>query len=224
MILCIETSGPICSIALLQHATVLVEDKIEEANAHSKWLMPMIAKLFATHNLKQSDLQAVALSAGPGSYTGLRIGSAAAKGICMSLNIPLITVSTLEIIAYTMHLSHPGYDYYVPMLDARRMEVYTAVFNRNLQRISADIPHIIDEQTPLLWENGNAIIGGDGALKTATFLQNNAPVAHAPAVFPFASKMTHFVSEKFEKQHFTPIHEFEPSYLKPFFTTAQISS
>ncbi len=221
MILCIETSGEICSIALAASHDQVFYLENRELNAHSKFLLPMIDSIFAENQLPKHSLNAIALSAGPGSYTGLRIGSAAAKSICMAYDIPLISISTLEILATAMHNTEHKSEYLVPLLDARRMEVYTAVFDSNAKHISMDMPHILSENTALLWNNMTAALAGSGADKTHQYLNKlGIETELLVGLYPNANNMVTLALEKFDQQDFTNLLNFQPYYLKPFYTTA----
>ncbi|MCO6495357.1 MAG: tRNA (adenosine(37)-N6)-threonylcarbamoyltransferase complex dimerization subunit type 1 TsaB [Bacteroidetes bacterium] len=222
MILCIETSGEICSVALADNIYSVFYLENKEANAHSKVLLPMIDKILTENNISRTELKAIALSSGPGSYTGLRIGSAAAKSICMALTIPLIAIDTLEILAFKMKNNAHNADFLIPLLDARRMEVYTAVFDSNAKRISEDQPHILSFQTPDLWNHKNVVLAGSGANKTFHFLKEigvNTEIIEN--CYPDAQSMVHIAFDRFEQKKFDNLINFEPAYLKPFYTNAK---
>jgi tRNA threonylcarbamoyladenosine biosynthesis protein TsaB len=223
MILCIETSGEICSIAL-KYANNLICEQYDQVNAHSAVLFPMIENLFIKNNLHASQLNAVALSCGPGSYTGLRIGSAAAKSICLAMQIPLISISTLDLHAQVMQHTSPKFELYIPMIDARRMEVYMSVYNQNLDKVVNEVPHILSDETPSFWRNQKALIGGSGAAKAFELLQNQCTdLEYLENVKPNACHMIPMAEEKFQQSQFVDIANFEPVYLKPFYTTAKLN-
>lgn len=221
MILCIETSGEICSVALAESTKQFYFLESQVPNAHSAVLLPFIDRLFTEHQISKQSLSAIALSSGPGSYTGLRIGSAAAKSICLALNIPLITISSLEILAQKMKARSANAECLVPLFDARRMEVYAAVFDVNANRISADMPIVLSKDTAALWNHKKVLLAGSGAAKTHLFLKEIGEDAELLGdFFPDAPSMLTLAFEHFENKYFTDIVNFEPAYLKPFYTTA----
>ena len=215
MILSIETSTEVCSIAFHKNGDLLFEDTSYEAYSHAERLAPMIRDAMAYQGIEKADLSAIAISAGPGSYTGLRIGTSTAKGLCYALDIPLITVNTLE----SMLLSLPaGYENHwkCPMIDARRMEVYCLLANEQNELINGVEAKIIDKnafEQELI--NQKIVFYGNGAGKcqpvmmsdNADFILNITP--HARDIGALATK-------KFNKQEFADLAYFEPEYLKPY--------
>ena len=171
-------------------------------------------------NLKAEQLNAVCVSKGPGSYTGLRIGVSAAKGLCYGLEIPLLSVSSLESMAYWARLNFKAQlqnvKHLCPMIDARRMEVYTALFNSNLEvqkPVSADI---IDETSfKVELEEGKVAFFGDGAAKCKTHIQNTNAI-FLDAFTPSAQGMAALAEAKFKAGKFEDVAYFEPYYLKDF--------
>ena len=146
VLLHLETTTRQCSVALSNHRTLLASRTIRnEGYSHAEMLLPFIDEIFKESATPRVELKAVSVSGGPGSYTGLRIGVATAKGICHALNIPLIAVDTLTVLATQAHNSHPGMDAYVSMLDARRMEVYSRTFNSDLEKATKIEALIIPE-------------------------------------------------------------------------------
>ena len=139
LILLIETATAVCSVALANDNKILAEVHSEEPNAHSSKLSPFIEQIFAQCGKKVSQLDAVCVSSGPGSYTGLRIGVSTAKGLCYALGKPLLAVPTLQGMAAQYYAMHPEYRGMVcPMIDARRMECYTAIYGPNAEDIISD--------------------------------------------------------------------------------------
>src|SRR6187401_260662 len=130
LILNIDTAVDVASICLAKDGKVLSIAKNESQKDHASWLHVAIKEVFEENNLELRSVDAIAVTGGPGSYTGLRIGVATAKGICYALNKPLISVNTLESFAAGIRKKNPDFDYYVPMLDARRMEVYCAIYDK----------------------------------------------------------------------------------------------
>ena len=220
-ILHLETTAGICGVALSEGdgQAVLVREH-EEPNAHSRVLVPMIEAALQEAGWSVNDLDAVAVSAGPGSYTGLRIGGSAAKGICFATGLPLIAVSTLEALVGGMRLSKPTAAFYIPLLDARRMEVYTAVYDRQGACLLADHPLVVDHNPFLPWlDQGSTVFFGSGAEKCRELL------AHKNAFFEISAPsrvkdMLPLAHKSFNIKSFEDIASFEPSYLKAFWTTA----
>ncbi|NPA44446.1 MAG: tRNA (adenosine(37)-N6)-threonylcarbamoyltransferase complex dimerization subunit type 1 TsaB, partial [Chlorobi bacterium] len=168
LILNIETSTTICSVSIAKDGKKIIGKESNEKNAHSKILTVFIEDIFNEVNLKVKDIDAVAVSKGPGSYTGLRIGVSAAKGIAYGANKPLISVSTLQNMAYggkqTLEVNEN--DLLAPMIDARRMEVYTQLFDYNLNPLNKINAKIIDEQSFVSeLEKHKIYFFGDGAMK-----------------------------------------------------------
>lgn len=159
------------------------------------------------------DLDAVALSQGPGSYTGLRIGAASAKGFCFALEIPMIAVDTM--LTMVQAFENQGFDYIVPLIDARRMEVYTAIYDgRTGAEIQGATNLILDENSFAELENREILFVGDGAKKASEVLKVKAEFK--PEVFPSAEFMVRAAAGKFEKKDFVDVAYFEPFYLKEF--------
>lgn len=170
---------------------------------------------------KMDDLAAVAVSMGPGSYTGLRIGVSTAKGLCYALDIPLIAINTLEAMANGFKASHPGDSaFFCPMIDARRMEVYTAVYNHQLEEILPVAARIIDaESFAGLLENQEIIFFGDGAMKCSDVLAGNPNARFSPDFLNSAKDFTILAYKKFSEAKFEDVAYFEPFYLKDFLVT-----
>lgn len=212
-ILCIETATTNCSVALGVEGKVRgIREENDLNYSHSERLHILINELLKENDLTLSQLDAIAISKGPGSYTGLRIGVSAAKGLCFSLDIPLISVPTLTSLAY--RVSAPGK--IVTMLDARRMEVYTATFNEQKEQIGDTNAMILDDGSYLsLLEDGQVNFIGSGVKKFREIC------AHPNAVFienelPSAGEMAGIAQDKFSKTQFEDGAYFEPYYLKDF--------
>ena len=149
LILCLDTATDICSVALTRAAQVVAYRENGDGNSHARILLPFVEEVLKEAAVKPQELAAVAVSMGPGSYTGLRIGTSTAKGLCYALEIPLIAIPTLQIIAAGASKNLPAtHDVtFCPMLDARRMEVFTALYDRNLQPLNDVAAVIVDENT-----------------------------------------------------------------------------
>lgn len=216
VILSLETSSKYCSVAIHNNENLLAEAEVHQNQAHGSKLAVLIEEVKRSSNIDWKDLQAVAVSSGPGSYTGLRIGAATAKGLCYSLKIPLISIGTLDLMAYQMSRSVENNKLLCPMLDARRMEVYCKIVKTDLSEIEPTKAVVVEEDTfnELLIEN-HIVFFGDGALKCKdVILSSNA--FFADNIYPIASYMGSLALKKFELSQIENLVEFEPLYLKEF--------
>jgi len=211
-ILMIETSTDCCSVALAEGNRILAERICEESRQHAAILAPYVSEVLRETGLKAGDLDAIAVSKGPGSYTGLRVGVSTAKGLCFGSGKPLIGVDTLQILALQ---AEGRFDRIVPMIDARRMEVYSAVFDGEGHKCSETEAVILDgESYRAELEAGSVVFIGTGAGKFQ-------PVCHYPnASFlpcsPLASAMLRPALSALQKKEFEDTAYFEPFYLKEF--------
>lgn len=214
-ILNIETSTKNCSVSLAKEGKTVVIKEIAEQNfTHSEKLHLFIDELIKKTGISYKDLNAVALSKGPGSYTGLRIGTSTAKGLCFALDIPLIAIDSLEILAKQVNLNDR---LIIPMIDARRMEVYTAVFDQNQNKISETEALIVDENS-FDKITQKACFIGDGAEKCKNILQRENFIFLTEIIYPSANEMSELSYQKFQQKAFEDTAYFEPFYLKEFFT------
>ena len=214
-ILALETTTKNCSISIFKDGKlVILKENISEKYSHSEELTVFIESAMNESKLKPADLDAVAISKGPGSYTGLRIGTASAKGLCYALDIPLISVSTLEAMSYSVSIKHES-DYYCPMIDARRMEVYSAIFDKDNNCVRGIKADIINKNTYQEYRNKRLVYFGDGAFKCKEFL-NYKNAEYLDGVFPSSKNMGHFAKIKFDNKDFEDLISFEPYYLKDF--------
>ncbi len=146
LILNIETSSPVCSVCIAQDGKLLGYRETTEANSHARLLTTMIDELLSEHKISYQQIEAVAVSSGPGSYTGLRIGVSVAKGLCYALNLPLLSISTLQSIAENMRAkTNNSLSYYLAIMDAKRMDVFTAIFDQEGNEIAPPKAVTIDE-------------------------------------------------------------------------------
>ena len=215
MLLCIETSGKNCSVALFEGLQLVsIREVHTEQFSHSENLHVFIEQVLEESNLQPKAIKAIAISAGPGSYTGLRIGVATAKGLCYGWDIPLIALPTLRILAEQVTYEFTDIEYIIPMIDARRMEVFTAVYSHDFSPILGERAEILTESTFDTYLNkGKTIFLGDGITKfqaickhkNAYFWENK---------FPSAKEMGRLALEKYQAQAFEDIAYFEPFYLK----------
>ena len=222
LILHIETSTNICSIAVSENGQCLFSKSDSEGMNHAALLSVFIAEAMEFLKSTSKKPDAVAVSSGPGSYTGLRIGVSTAKGLCYGLDIPLIAVSTLEVLtANALQITETtANSLFCPMIDARRMEVYAAIYNQEgiIQReISADI---IDENSySEILERHIVYFFGNGAEKCkATLTHVNA--RFIDGMYPLAENMIVLAEKAYNEKKFVDVAYFEPFYLKEFYTTA----
>ena len=213
IILNIETATKNCSVALAKEGKTIACKEIAEQNfSHAEKLHVFIEELLAENQLQFSDLSAIAVSQGPGSYTGLRIGVSSAKGLCYALNIPLIAIDTLQLLAKQIQIEN---GIILPMIDARRMEVFTAFYDKNQNQIRNVQAEIIDENSYDEIEEVLHLVG-DGTAKFKNILVNEKFVFHPNVIYPSANEMSDLSFEKFQKQEFVDVAYFEPFYLKDF--------
>ncbi len=219
-ILQIETATAICSVALSVNGETISFKEEQGQNLHAANLTLFIDEVIKTAGLDYSELDAIAVSKGPGSYTGLRIGVSTAKGLCYALDKPLIAIETLEMMAAGFLSENPDYTGLIcPMIDARRMEVYTTVFDPLLNVLLPTEAKIIDETSfnDFLTQQSITFLG-DGAAKCAEVLTH--PNARFDAAnFNSASYMSKLASQAFDKGNFEDVAYFEPFYLKDFVVT-----
>ncbi len=214
-ILHIETATTNCSVCVAQDEVVLALKEYNTPNySHSEQLHVFIQKVLAEASISNNALDAIAVSQGPGSYTGLRIGVSAAKGLCFALDVPLIAVSTLESMA--MRVNTDSFDFIIPMLDARRMEVYSQIFDTNLNTIREIKAEIIDEQSFNNYvSQGKLLLLGSGAAKCKAILSSKN-IVFDTAVVPSAKEMVTIANAKYQNAQFEDVAYFEPFYLKDF--------
>ena len=213
-ILNIETSTKNCSVSIAKNGTILAIKELNNGNySHAEVLHPFIETILKEATITTQQIDAVAVSKGPGSYTGLRIGVSAAKGLCFAFNKPLISIDTLQSLATSIAIEE---GLLIPMLDARRMEVYSSVFDKNYKQIRQIKAEIIDKNsfTEEL-ENHKVYFLGDGAEKCKEI------IAHKNAFFiddkfPSAKEMASLSYYKYKKSDIEDVAYFVPFYLKDF--------
>ena len=219
-ILLIETSTSVLSVALAVDGTVVAERICREPRMQASLTAPLVKEVLDEAGLKAPDCDAIAVSSGPGSYTGLRVGVSTAKGLAFGAGKPLIAVGTLDVLVRACHSerSEESPLYIVPMIDARRMEVYTAVYSAAGERLTEIESHIIgpDSFAPYL-EKGKVLFVGDGALKGKDVIAH--PNALFEEAFPLARHMAPRAQKAFEEGKFENLAYFEPFYLKDFIPT-----
>ncbi|MCM1377310.1 MAG: tRNA (adenosine(37)-N6)-threonylcarbamoyltransferase complex dimerization subunit type 1 TsaB [Clostridium sp.] len=223
IILNIETSADICSVALTKDGGVDFHIESDKGMKHAECLGPYIERCLDELARREEKLDAVAVSIGPGSYTGLRIGLSMAKGLCFSKQIPLIGVPTLKILAVKAMFSNSeweGDDLLVPMIDARRMEVYTAVYNFRLDALMEPQPIILDENSyDKFFEEGKTLIGiGDGTIKARDVIVRPG-IEWLGTKAPLALDMTALSELYYRKGEFLDLAYSTPEYLKEYQAT-----
>jgi tRNA threonylcarbamoyladenosine biosynthesis protein TsaB len=212
-ILNIETATKNCSVCLAEEGKIIVlTEYAGEGYTHAEKLHVFIEEALKKANLSFADLDAVAVSMGPGSYTGLRIGVSAAKGLCYALNIPLIAIDTLELLARNTSAVD---GVIIPMIDARRMENYTAIFDKDYNKIREIRAEIITDDS-FADVRGTIHLVGDGAAKCHPVLSSGRFVYHEDVVYPSAAQMAPLSFEKHKKSDTVDVAYFEPFYLKDF--------
>ncbi len=219
-ILNIETATKNCSVSLGKDERIIdVVEYAGESYSHAEKLHVFIERILSQNSLRPADLKAVAVSMGPGSYTGLRIGVSAAKGLAYSLDIPLIAVSTLETLARKVNNAN---GYIIPVIDARRMEVYSAVFDSQY-RLLRDVQADLLENNPFeKYLNENPVIfAGDAVPKMKNVLKHKNAI-FSNIKYPSAKQMHNIAYQKFTKKDFENTAYFEPFYLKDFIVTTKI--
>ena len=226
MILCLETSTAVCSVSLVNNGNVVALRESLDGQNHAEKITIFIDEVMKEAGVAYKDLDAVATSMGPGSYTGLRIGVSAAKGLCYAMEKPLIAIDTLAAMAYgfedykTTRLQDYKFestDILCPMIDARRMEVYTAFFNDKLERTSETEALVVDENSFMdLKQNNHLYLFGDGADKLASLFENEANITVVEKFHCSAAYMAKLADEAFKNKQFVDVAYFEPFYLKNF--------
>lgn len=211
-LLCIETATTNCSVTIaIDGGIVLLKEDYNNSYSHAEKLHLFIREAVAEARLELKDLDAVVISKGPGSYTGLRIGVSAAKGLCYSLDIPLISVETLEALAQQVHEE----TLIIPMLDARRMEVFSAIYSADKTLLRTTQAQILDESSfEAELTSGIVTFIGNGVNKFQEIC--NHPNARFVDALPSAKDMITIAEAKFESSQFEDVAYFEPYYLKDF--------
>jgi len=218
IILNIETSSKNCSVSISKNGkTVGLEEQYFEKYSHSKSLHVFIDNLFKKTKLSPADLSAVAISEGPGSYTGLRIGASAAKGMCFALDIPLISLDTMHILSRRIECSE---GYIIPAMDARRDEIYYSIFKSN----NCKIPELVEETNSIILttdsfmnyiKSSTVNFVGNCNEKIMDFL-NHENIIFSDFMLPSANDMGILSNLNYTKKEFVDVSEFQPKYLKDF--------
>jgi tRNA threonylcarbamoyladenosine biosynthesis protein TsaB len=230
-ILCLETATEVCSVAIVEDGKVTAYREDVSGQKHSKLLTVFIAQLLESNQLKASDFNAVAVSEGPGSYTGLRIGVSAAKGFCYAAGIPLIVISSLEAMAYHVFENQDKYqiaiqpdDLFVPMIDARRMEVFTAIYGSKLQSVRKVNALVVESASFNEYSNPvRLFLFGNGSAKCREIL-TQPNIYFVDGVGASSKNMATIADRKFRNNEFADVAYFEPYYLKDFIATVPKNS
>ena len=221
MILCLETATPVCSVAINDGSKTLALRECKGQNAHSEKITIFIKEVLDEVGVGYSQLDAVAVSKGPGSYTGLRIGVSTAKGVCYAAGLPLMAVDTLHAMAVGMReklgteLQHD--DLLIPMIDARRMEVYCAIFDAEMYPLKGTEALVVDEHSfDDLLDGHRLWLFGDGAPKLKALFKENSKIQVVEDFSPSAAFMASLSDQALKAKDFVDVAYFEPFYLKDF--------
>lgn len=219
LLLSIETATKVCSVALHEDNRLLASQHLHIDKSHSGLLTVLINDLIKYAGYNLSDLSGLAVSEGPGSYTGLRIGASTAKGLCYSLDIPVITVNTLEAMGRAVLTFAEEESLICPMIDARRMEVYYLLMNQKGEVVEQTHPKVIDETSFAgELEKQKVYFFGDGAAKCQSQLGSHPNARFISGIVPSAVQVGEIGLEKLAAQEFADLAYFEPLYLKEFYS------
>lgn len=213
-------SGSVALHTVTGQLVAYAESGLEKS--HASLLTVLVADVLRWAGATHADLQAVAISAGPGSYTGLRIGTSTAKGLCFQLDLPLIALSSLELMAHEVATYQAVPLALVPMLDARRMEVYTATYLSDMSQLHAPAALVVDQQFPARFAEAEhpVLFFGDGMPKCRPFLSGfSERFRFAEGIVPSARMAGPLVARKMQEKIFEDLAYFEPAYLKEVYTT-----
>lgn len=221
IILGIETATKVCSIALSKDDELLAIEEVGGEYSHAENVTNFIEKVIKKANIQFNDIDAIAVSKGPGSYTGLRIGVSSAKGLCYALNIPLIAIDTLQAMALRMAKQTSDKNLlFCPMIDARRMEVYTAIYNASNELIEPISAKIIDENSfSQLLTKQKVLFFGDGAEKCKIIFEQHSNALFNDDILPSATEINELALKKLNNNELEDVAYFEPFYLKDFIAT-----
>jgi len=216
LVLSLETSTRVCSVALHSEMQLLGSYEVLVEKSHSKIITVLIEELLSNTGYSYADLDAIAVSKGPGSYTGLRIGVSTAKGLCYALEKPLIGINTLEAMAEGIKSKVPSDFLLCPMLDARRMEVYTALFDNQLNFVEDTNAKVLNEESVRIYQGKKICFFGDGSFKIKSILSNLHSSFIAEGVYPSAKNIGDLAVRAYLNGVFEDTAYFEPYYLKDF--------
>jgi len=220
LLLSIETSITDCSVAISMDEKLLITEKLFLEKSHAN-LLTLVIESVANHaNVKLSDLDAIAVSKGPGSYTGLRIGVSTAKGLCYALDKPLIAINTLKAMAIEVNQFNIEKHLLCPMIDARRMEVYTALYDPGLNEVQSTSAKVLDKNSfDETLSKSNVLFFGNGSNKFEELMTSKDGAYFIDGVSPSASAVATLAYKAFQANDFEDVAYFEPYYLKDFRAT-----
>jgi tRNA threonylcarbamoyladenosine biosynthesis protein TsaB len=220
LILSIETSTTDCSVAISDKGKTIIFEKLFLEKSHANLLTVAIESITGHANIKLEDLDAIAVSKGPGSYTGLRIGVSTAKGLCYALDKPLIAINTLAAMAAEVNQFNIGKLALCPMIDARRMEVYTALFDADMNELQATSAKILGETSfDETLVSTNVLFFGNGSNKFQELMQGKVGAHFIDGISPSADAIGKLAYDSYTKDEFEDVAYFEPFYLKDFKAT-----
>ena len=217
MILSLETSTSVCSLAVHNEGLCIAEQSYNVPKSHTTLMPEVIRQLLDNLNIDRSALEAIAVSDGPGSYTGLRIGTATGKGLCSALEIPLISINSLDIMIEEMRPIVSGISYIAPMIDARRMEVYMKLVDKECLELRDTQAVILSPDLFINYVEHPILLVGDGVSKCEGFI-DHPHLNFAPYIYPRAQSMGPLAFQKFKNRAFENLQNFEPNYFKEFHT------
>ena len=218
-ILCVDTSSFICSVSIFENLSLISSNSIEVEKSHSKLIIQLIDQSLKDAKIKINEVDAFAVSMGPGSYTGLRIGVSTIKGLCYSLEKPLISINTLEILSKSAlnHINNYNDFFICPMIDARRMEVFTKMLDNDFNEVEKDKALILDDKSFNDIGGGKSIyFFGDGSNKFQK-ITNNKNFHFIDNIISSSKNMGELANIKYENNQFENLTTFEPFYIKDFF-------
>ena len=216
--LLIESSGDVCSVAVSSDSDIIAEMSIQEKNSHSTYLASFVDEVLQRSSFKVSDLDAVVIGGGPGSYTGLRIGCSLAKGLCFGADIPLIACSTLQAIAVSALEISPDLEQVITLIDARRMDAYVAVYDAKLMVVKNEHFATLDSQLVVDYINGHTGLAGSGAAKWIEEFDADIVVCFTESAL-YARNLLPEASKKWLSKSFEDVAYYEPNYIKSVFVT-----
>ena len=218
-ILCVDTSSFICSVSVFENLSLISSNSTEVEKSHSKLIIQLIDQSLKDAKIKINEVDAFAVSMGPGSYTGLRIGVSTIKGLCYSLEKPLISINTLEILSKSAlnHINNYNDFFICPMIDARRMEVFTKMLDNDFNEVEKDKALILDDKSFNDIGGGKSIyFFGDGSNKFQKIV-NNKNFHFIDNIISSSKNMGELANIKYENNQFENLTTFEPFYIKDFF-------
>jgi tRNA threonylcarbamoyladenosine biosynthesis protein TsaB len=222
LLLNIETATTVCSVSVSDNDKVIAFEEVNGGYTHAENLHVFIREVIAQSGIQLKQLDAIAVSKGPGSYTGLRIGVSAAKGLAYALNLPLISVDTLQIMSQAAFNRKKIKGLYCPMIDARRMEVYTALYDANVLQVESVNALIVDENSIEKYKAYSEIcFFGDGMSKCKGLLEQLPNAVFIDDIVPSSENIPLLAYKKFTEQKFENVAYFEPFYLKEFMITTK---